>query len=186
MSRPNPAQDPEIRRILETAGTPTPGEQLELAVAAGGMAEIAGHEFPAPTAATLALLEVIRSPFISDGGDGTIGPLDTFRALYILHERERAALPVLRVNRQRAALAALPEPADPALAMVRAGEVEKLSAAEAEFDAAAVAFADSLGAFNPAAAAGELGVYLALSSGFSMLPDSGGEDKKKDITTLTT
>nr|DAU53915.1 MAG TPA: hypothetical protein [Caudoviricetes sp.] len=178
-------KDPEIRRIMGTDFGQTPADRAELAVAAGGVAEIVGHEFPAPTAAALALLEAIQSPFVSDESDGTIGPLDVFRALYILHEREKAALPVLRINRQRAALDKLPAPSDPALAMVRADQQEKLSNEEARFDEAAVRFADTLGAFSPAEAAADLGFYLQLAGGFAMLPDSG-EDKKKGTTTSTT
>lgn len=55
----------------------------------------------------------------------------------------------------------------------------ELADAEAEFDAAALRFGESLGTFDVAEAANDIGAYLALASGFEMLPDPEEGSKKK-------
>ena len=72
----------------------------------------------------------------------------------------------------------------PHVALIVAEQLKGVADAQAEFDAAAMRFAESLGAFHIADAASEIGTYLALAGGFSMLPDNGGS-KKKDASTLT-
>ena len=175
--------DPELNRIL-TEGVHDAGDDLETCVGLSGKVEIAGREFPAPCAGVLAMLEQIASPFVAEGKSG-IDQLDIFRALYLLSEREKAVLPILRIKRMEAQLTKLPEPSDAAALFVVAEQRRRLAELEAEFDAAALRFGESLGAFDAAEAARDVGAYLALAGGFDMLPDPESGSKKNSAGTST-
>ena len=146
--------------------------------ALSGKIVIANREFPAPTAGVLAMLEQIQSPFIAEG-NGKVEQLDILRALYLLSEREKALLPILRIRHLETQLEAIPEPSDAAALFVLIEQRKKLADVEAEFDAAALRFGESLGTFDVAEAANDIGAYLALASGFEMLPDPEEGSKKK-------
>lgn len=179
--------NPEIRKIIEEPEGNTARDKLELAVSAGGRVEIAGREFPAPAAAVIAMLELIDSPFVSGYGDAEPASLDVFRALYVLSEREKAVGPILRWVRREEALERLKNQfeadSSPQGILILAEMLKSIADAQAEFDAAAVKFGESLGVFNIADAASDLATYLALSGGFAMLPEAEGA-KKKDASTL--
>ena len=178
--------DPELAAILNQPDADSAEDELELASALSGNAVIAGREFPAPTAAVIALLDAIHSPFVSDDPDSPIATeLDVFRALYLLAKREQAALPVLRMKRRAAMLEKLKEPTDPETAYIHIQAREKLADAEGDFDAAALAHVDQLGIFDLNEAASDLCAYLAMASGFSMLPSDDGNNKKKGAMTST-
>lgn len=180
--------DSEIRKILDEPEGNTPRDHLELAVGAGGKVRIVGHEFPAPAAAVIAMLELIQSPFVDGDINREVNDMDVFRALYLLSERDKAVSPILRWMRREEALDRLKNQFNaekyPHVALIVAEQLKGVADAQAEFDAAAMRFAESLGAFHIADAASEIGTYLALAGGFSMLPDNGGS-KKKDASTLT-
>lgn len=166
----------------------TPRDDHELTVAVTGRTVIAGREFPAPTAAVIALLDAIRSPFVAGSGDDAAAhpaEMDVFRALYLLAEREKAALPILRMKRREAMLEKLPEPADAETAFVYVRAREVLADAEGDFDAAALKFADTLGAIDLSEASDDLCLYLTLATGFTMFPDSPDKDKKKVRSGMT-
>ncbi len=169
--------DPEINKILNE-GIHESGDDLETCVALSGKIVIADREFPAPTAGVLAMLEQIQSPFVAEG-NSRIEQLDILRALYLLSEREKALIPILRIRRLETRLAAIPEPSDAAALFVLIEQRKKLADAEAEFDAAALRFGESLGAFDVTEAANDIGAYLTLASGFEMLPDPEDGSKKK-------
>lgn len=178
--------DPELADILNQPDADSAADALELASALSGNAVIAGRDFPAPTAAVIALLDAIRSPFVSDDPETPIATeLDVFRALYLLAKREQAALPVLRMKRRAAMLEKLPEPSDPQTAYIYVRAREQLADAEGDFDAAALAYVDQLGIFDLNEAASDLCAYLAMASGFSMLPSGDGNSKKKGAMTST-
>ena len=124
------------------------------------------------------MLEQIQSPFVAEG-NSRIEQLDILRALYLLSEREKALIPILRIRRLETRLAAIPEPSDAAALFVLIEQRKKLADAEAEFDAAALRFGESLGAFDVTEAANDIGAYLTLASGFEMLPDPEDGSKKK-------
>lgn len=169
----------ELQRIAdapEFAGSAA--DNAEMVVALSGRVEIAGREFPAPAAAVVALLDAIESPFVAETGrDAT--SIDIFRALYLIAKRGEAALPVLRLMRMREALekadADLPE-------IIVESQRQAIVEAEAGLDAAALAYGEGLGQFNPTEAARDIGNYLSMATGFSMLPHKAG-DKKKHVTT---
>lgn len=96
--------NPEIKQILDEPEGNTPLDHLELAVGAGGKIQIAGHEFPAPAAAVIAMLELIKSPFVDGDIDREVNDMDVFRALYLLSERDKAVSPILRWMRREEAL----------------------------------------------------------------------------------
>ncbi len=169
--------DPEMKKILEE-GIHEKKDDLETCIALSGKIVIANREFPAPTAGVLAMLEQIQSPFIAEG-NGKVEQLDILRALYLLSEREKALLPILRIRHLESQLEAIPEPSDAAALFVLIEQRKKLADAEAEFDAAALRFGESLGTFDVAEAANDIGAYLALASGFEMLPDPEEGSKKK-------
>ena len=179
--------NPEIKQILDEPEGNTPLDHLELAVGAGGKVQIAGHEFPAPAAAVIAMLELIKSPFVDGDIDREVNDMDVFRALYLLSERDKAVSPILRWMRREEALERLKNQFNaekyPHVALIVAEQLKGVADAQAEFDDAAMRFAASLGAFRIAEAASEIGTYLALAGGFAMLPDNGS--KKKDASTLT-
>ncbi len=156
--------DPEIKKILEE-GIHEKKDDLETCIALSGKIVIANREFPAPTAGVLAMLEQIQSPFIAEG-NGKVEQLDILRALYLLSEREKALLPILRIRHLETQLEAIPEPSDAATLFVLIEQRKKLADAEAEFD-------------DVAEAANDIGAYLALASGFEMLPDPEEGSKKK-------
>lgn len=180
--------DEQIRQILDEAEGNTSRDQLELSVAAGGQIEIAGRMFPAPAAAVLAMLEVIGSPFVADGVPAEPEALTLFRALYLIGERSRALPSVLRWKRREEALDRLQKqfrPEDsPQTAILVAEMLKSIADARADFDAAALRYGESLGAFSIVSATADLGVYLSLSGGFALLPEKEG-NKKKDILTST-
>ena len=126
--------DPEIKKILEE-GIHEKKDDLETCIALSGKIVIANREFPAPTAGVLAMLEQIQSPFIAEG-NGKVEQLDILRALYLLSEREKALLPILRIRHLETQLEAIPEPSDAAALFVLIEQRKKLADAEAEFDAA--------------------------------------------------
>ncbi len=178
----------ELADICHEADSGSARDEHELVCAVTGKSTIAGREFPAPTAAVIALLDVIHSPFVSEFAESSeITELDIFRALYLLAEREKAALPVLRMKRRAEMLEKLPEPTDPETAYIYVRSREQLADAEGDFDAAALRFADTLGVFDFQRASTDLCCYLTLATGFSMLPDSSESGtKKKDVMTSTT
>ena len=142
--------DPEMKKILEE-GIHEKKDDLETCIALSGKIVIANREFQ----------------------------LDILRALYLLSEREKALLPILRIRHLESQLEAIPEPSDAAALFVLIEQRKKLADAEAEFDAAALRFGESLGTFDVAEAANDIGAYLALASGFEMLPDPEEGSKKK-------
>ena len=133
------------------------------------------------------MLELIQSPFVDGDINREVNDMDVFRALYLLSERDKAVSPILRWMRREEALDRLKNQFDvekyPHVALIVAEQLKGVADAQAEFDAAAMRFAESLGAFHIADAASEIGMYLALAGGFSMLPES--DSKKKDASTLT-
>lgn len=163
----------------------SPADNLEMAVALTGQVEIAGHVFPAPAAAVIALLDAIESPFVSDTGGGVVTTLDIFRAIYLIGERQKAAGPVLRLMRRKKALEAVSGEEDKSGGVLAASRRQLIADAEADLDAAAVEYCAGLGSFSPAAAAREIGDYLTMATGFSMLPRQADDGKKKTGTTLT-
>lgn len=179
--------DEQIREILAAPDGGSARDALEMTVAAGGRIEIAGRQFPAPAAAVIAILELIGSPFVADT-ETEMTDLDVFRALYLIAEREKALPPVLRWQRRSEALETLKnqiaDTASPQSVMVIAEMMQRIADAQAEFDAEALRYGESLGVFSVASAASELGVYLSLSGGFAMLPAKEGA-KKKDGSTST-
>lgn len=155
-------------------------DNAEMAVALGGRVEIAGHDFPAPSLAVVALLDAIESPFVDDQRQA-VGIIDIFRAIYLIGQRETASVPVLRMMRRKAALDAAGA-ADGTDAHVMLATIRQAVAdAEAEFDAAALEYGHALGAFSPVDAARDIGDYLSMATGFTMIP--GGGAKKKSVTT---
>lgn len=154
-------------------------DNVEMVIALSGKVEIAGREFPAPAAAVVALLDAIESPFVADTGrDAT--SIDIFRAIYLIAKRSAAALPVLRLMRMKEALekaeADLPE-------IIIESQKQAIIEAEADLDVAALAYCEGLGQFNPTEAARDIGAYLSMATGFSMLPHNrSGDKKKQDIT----
>jgi hypothetical protein len=160
-------------------------DNLEMAVALTGQVEIAGRAFPAPAAAVVALLDAIDSPFVSEDAGEKVDSLDIFRAIYLIGERQKAALPVLRLMRQKKALEAMSGGEDNPDGVLVAARRQSIADAEAELDAAAVEYCAALGSFSPAAAAGEIGDYLTMATGFGMLPRSVDDGKKKTGTGTT-
>ena len=144
--------DSEIRKILDEPESNTPRDHLELAVGAGGKVRIAGHEFPAPAAAVIAMLELIQSPFVDGDINREVNDMDVFRALYLLSERDKAVSPILRWMRREEALDRLKNQFDvekyPHVALIVSEQLKGVADAQAEFDAAAMRFAESLGAFH--------------------------------------
>lgn len=104
--------DPELERIAHE-GVHGASDDLETLVGLSGRVEIAGREFPAPCTGVLALLEQIASPFVAEGRP-EVDQLDVFRALYVLSEREKVLMPILRAKRLESQLERLPEPKDAA------------------------------------------------------------------------
>lgn len=178
----------KLRQLIEAPefdGSAADG--AELAVALTGRVEIAGREMPAPSAAVIALLDALESPFVAeDAGEATL--LDIFRALYVIGARDQVALPVLRLMRKRAALDKLREDSEDdgdqgeTGRLLAASSHQAVADAEAEFDAAALAYGEGLGCFPPADAARDIGEYLAMATGWSMLPQMQGDTKKKPGT----
>jgi len=163
----------------------SPADALELAAAAGGAAEIAGKPVPTPTAAAVALLDALGSPFVTDAGRD-VNYIDVARALYVIAAREKAALPALRVFRRREMAEPRGDGDDDLALATRLGAAERLADAEADFDRAAVDFLASLGPLSLAAASRDIARYLALCSGFEMLPEDPDAGKKKAGATSTT
>ena len=155
-------------------------DNVEMLAALGGKVVIAGKEFPAPAAATVALLDALDSPFVS-GTAASAGMVDVCRALYVLGAREKACLPALQLMRRREAQEEQSGGAGGSdLSAALAGAVAKeLADAEAAFDAAALAFCQELGAFSYAQAALDIGKYLSMATGFSMIPHDGADAQKK-------
>ncbi len=181
--------DPEVEKILESPEGGAARDRVESAVAASGRIEIAGREYPAPSAAAYALLETIGSPFVAAGEtpEEELSSMAVFRALYVLSERENAVAPILRWQRRKSTLEALKSRLDgdrsPQAVLVLSSMLKEAADAEAQFDLAALEFAGSLGAFHVASAAEDIFFYLSACSGFSMIPRTGDGSKKKDITT---
>lgn len=181
--------DPEIEKILSEPEGDTARERVELAVGVSGKIAIAGRDYPAPSAAVYALLETIRSPFVSgeDLPDDAFAGMAVFRALYVLSEREKAVVPILQWQRRREALEALRKKISgdnsPQAVLILSGLLRQEADAEARFDAAALAFADTLGAFSVADAARDIMFYLSLAGGFALLPESDEPAKKNAATT---
>ena len=121
--------DPEMKKILEE-GIHEKKDDLETCIALSGKIVIANREFPAPTAGVLAMLEQIQSPFIAEG-NGKVEQLDILRALYLLSEREKALLPILRIRHLESQLEAIPEPSDAAALFVLIEQRKKLADAQA-------------------------------------------------------
>lgn len=156
-------------------------DNMEMAAALGGQVEIAGRAFPAPAAAVVALLDAIDSPFVSDTGGSDVTTLDIFRAIYLIGARESATLPVLRLMRRKKAFAGLVDADDQIGNAMNAARRQAIADAEAEMDAAAVNYCSGLGSFSPAAAAKDIGEYLTMATGFSMIPRDSGSKKKTGI-----
>lgn len=154
-------------------------DNAEMAVALGGRIEIAGHEFPAPSLAVVALLDAIESPFV-DEQKPSVGIIDIFRAIYLIAQRDKASVPVLRMMRRRTAMDAAAEISGAEAQVMLSSIRQAVADAEAEFDAAALEFGNGLGAFSPADAARDIGDYLAMCTGFTMIPGDGS--KKKSAT----
>ena len=158
-------------------------DNLEMTVALTGQVEIAGRLFPAPAAAVIALLDAINSPFVSDTGAGQVETLDIFRAIYLIGERKKVAGPVLRLMYRKKDLEKMAGEDDKTGGVLMASRRQAIADAEAELDAAAVEYCAALGSFSPAGAAREIGDYLTMATGFSMLPRHGDDGKKKAGTT---
>lgn len=154
-------------------------DNAEMTVALTGQVEIAGRLFPAPAAAVIALLDAINSPFVSDTGAGQVETLDIFRAIYLIGERKKVAGPVLRLFRRKKDLEKMEGEEDKTGGVLVASRRQSIADAEAELDAAAVEYCAGLGSFSPAGAAREIGEYLTMATGFSMLPMHGDAGKKK-------
>ena len=73
--------DSEIRKIQDEPEGNTPRDHLELAVGAGGKVRIAGHEFPAPAAAVIVPVDLIKSPCVVGDIEREIVEMDGGRAL---------------------------------------------------------------------------------------------------------
>ena len=178
--------NPEIKQILDEPEGNTPLDQVELTVAAGGKIQIAGFTLPAPAAAVIAMLELIDSPFVTGRENDEVTDLAVFRALYLIAERDKAVPPILRWKRREEALERLKNQFDteesPQTVLITAEMLKTIADAQAEFDIAAMRFGESLGAFNIADAASQLGFYLSLAGGFDMLPNDGGSKKKQPLT----
>jgi len=153
-------------------------DNMEMVAALGGQVEIAGRAFPAPCAAVVALLDAIDSPFVSDTGGSDVTTLDIFRAIYLIGARESATLPVLRLMRRKKAFDALADADDQIGGAMIAARRQAIADADAELDAAAVNYCSGLGSFSPAAAAKDIGEYLTMATGFSMIPRDEGSKKK--------
>lgn len=169
--------DPELERIARE-GVHNASDDLETLVGLSGRVEIAGREFPAPCTGVLALLEQIASPFVAEGRP-EVDQLDVFRALYVLSEREKVLMPILRAKRLESQLERLPEPKDAASMYVVMEQRRKLAEAQAGFDADALAFGTTLGRFDLTEAIRDIGAYLTLAGGFEMLPNPEDGAKKK-------
>lgn len=153
-------------------------DNMEMVAALGGQVEIAGRAFPAPCAAVVALLDAIDSPFVSDTGGSDVTTLDIFRAIYLIGARESATLPVLRLMRRKKAFDDLADADDQIGGAMIAARRQAIADADAELDAAAVNYCSGLGSFSPAAAAKDIGEYLTMATGFSMIPRDEGSKKK--------
>lgn len=156
-------------------------DNAEMAAALGGQVEIAGKAFPAPAAGVVALLDAINSPFVSDTGSSEVTTLDIFRAIYLIGEREKVTLPVLRLMRRKKAIEGMDEAKDQIGTAMAAARRQAIADAEAELDAAAVNYCSGLGSFSPSAAAKDIGEYLTMATGFSMIPRDSGSKKKTGI-----
>lgn len=153
-------------------------DNMEMVAALGSQVEIAGRAFPAPCAAALALLDAIQSPFVADD-KRTATQLDVLRALYVLGNREKAAYPILRMQRRQDAVEKLQEQqADEARLLLTSQALNALADEEARLDAAAVGWCAQLGAFSVSDAARDIGVWLSLATGFGMLPREADGQKK--------
>ncbi len=183
--------DPEIEKILTEPDGASARDRVELAVGITERVTIAGREFPAPSAAVFALLETIRSPFVSgdDLPDDAFAGMAVFRALYVLSAREKAVAPILQWQRRRDALESLQKKIagdnSPQTVLILAELIRQEATAEAHFDAAALAFADTLGAFSVTEAVQDIMFYLSLAGGFVLLPNSDEQGVKKNEPTTS-
>lgn len=155
---------------------------VEMLAALGGQVLIAGRAMPAPSAGVVALLDALESPFVSPDGSGEASCLDVFRALWAIGAGKGACLRVFGLMRRRRALEAL-EGLEGAAGLLET-RAAALADEEAALDAEATEYASGLGCFSPAEAAREIGDYLAMATGISMLP-CAEEDKKKAAAAST-
>jgi hypothetical protein len=191
------AKGEQLADLLPTAGpvdsvdvptVDTPAEiDAETCEVLGANARRAGVIVPAPTSGTLALLEMIDSPFLA-GGEATIS--DLFAVLYILHRGPEAVEPIYAAVRTRRALERAADGAfkggDDAAAAWTAN-VHVTSLGLAQFDRCAMRFAQGLGIVDVAATVGEVREALHRAmGGFRMFPESAkGEPEKKTAQPLT-
>jgi hypothetical protein len=178
--------DEELNRLFHEQAAELPLKDAELLVAISGKILIAGKQFPAPTAGTISLLEIIESPFISTGeSNSTMDLTDAFEALLILKERKAIAIYLLAIKKYQLTLERLQEKAktdqSPELAEAVVKAAEKLDGARTYFSNLASQFAqDEFGDTDISSIFDDLQMYLGMSGGYDMLPSQAfpGTTKK--------
>jgi len=152
-------------------------DQVEMAAALGGMCEIAGMKLPAPSAAVIALLDAIQSPYMQDeSSEVEITRVDVARTLYIIGKRKDACLPIMRLMRRKEFCESLSDSVDETL---KIGLQREIADAQAELDVAAVDYIGDF-VFNDATASKDIGRYLMMCTGLSMIPTKETEKKNSD------
>jgi len=151
-------------------------ERNELAVSATGKVLISGIELPAPTAGVMALLELLKSPFVSDDHDGGIIHLDVLRAMYVLQRREEASRLLLQIHHYKRLADNLAKATDAVAAYMAAEQQRRIADLNAAFDAEVMAWAEAQPPVRIDEATRDLMFYLTLATGFERLPE--GSKKK--------
>ena len=168
------ASDEELYRFLHEGAVELPRKDAELLVATSGIVLIAGKQFPAPSAATFCLLEIIGSPFITNEESG-IDAIDIYKALFILDYGRNASPYILAINNQQYALEKLQKNKDPEQDDIREWiEITKsnLDEVKERFDELAQCYArDNLENLDLSGADSEINMYLGMAGGYDMLPD---------------
>ncbi len=168
------ASDEELYRFLHEGAVELPRKDAELLVASSGIVLIAGKQFPAPSAATFCLLEIIGSPFIANEESG-IDAIDIYKALFILDHGRNASPFILAINNQQYALEILQKNKESGRENVLEWiEITKsgLSEVKERFDELALSYArDNLENLDLSGADSEINMYLGMAGGYDMLPD---------------
>lgn len=161
-------------------------EDAETLQALGAPLEIGETELPEPTTGVLALLDIIKSPFVyADKEDDVISIHDYYKAIYVISSGRDAIKDIYSLRKSQDKLERAENIAEksPEFFAVYLSVTQALSEQEAEFDAKCFEFGAELGVIDIEKSIKELSDYIQICfGGFGILPTNNDEKKTTDMT----
>ena len=169
------SNDEELKRLFHEQAAELPLKDIEFLVAVNSKISIAGKQFPAPSAASLCLLEMIDSPFVVSGDDEIkITLTDAFEALYVIRERQDIVPVLLEIKERQLVFERIQEKAsketDSGLPDALAQAESDLNVAREYFSMSAMTLMEYFLDDDPMVIINDVRKYISMAGGYDMLP----------------